>query len=130
MGNPIVRRLTVTILVVTGRPPDVPVPVLVILGASGLLKPFVLVTGVIDHQIHEKLHAPLMAALDQLLDICDRTIFIGDTVVVGDVIAHVHLWGLIGWTQPNNINAQVFDIVQFGDDTGDISNSIIIRVLE
>lgn len=91
MRNPIVGRLSVALLVVSGRPPDIPVPVLVILGTPRLLEPLVLVTGMVHHQVHEQLHSAVMAALDQRLDIGDRTIFIRDAVVVGNVITHVHL---------------------------------------
>ena len=87
MRNPVVRRLAVALCIIRGRLPDIPVPILVILRAARLFEPFMLIAGVIDNQIHEEFHTPLVAASNQLLDIFNCAILIGDAVVVGNIVA-------------------------------------------
>lgn len=103
--DPVIRGMSVPVLVKPGRLPDIPIAVLIILGASRLLEPLVLVAGVVDHQVHQQLHSPVMAALDQPLDINDRAVLVRDTVVVGNVVAHVDLRRLVGRTEPDNVHS-------------------------
>lgn len=126
MRNPVVGRLAIALLIILRRLPDIPVTVLVILGAARLFEPFMLIASVVDDQIHEEFHTALVAPGNQLLDIFNCAILIGDAVVVGNIIAHVHLRGFVRWTQPNDIDGEVLDVVQLGDDTGDIANTIVI----
>lgn len=89
-----------------------------------------LITSVIHYQIHEELHAPFMAPLDQLFHICDRTVFRGNVVVISDIISHVNLRRLIRGTEPNDIDTEVLDVVELRNDTGDITDTVIVGVLE
>lgn len=91
MRDPVVGRLAIALIIVFRRSPDIPIAVLVILGAARLLEPLVLVAGVVDDQIHQKFHTTLVAPGDQLFNIFNGTILIGNAVVVRDVIAHVYL---------------------------------------
>jgi hypothetical protein len=51
MASPVVWRLAVSLSIVPGRLPDIPIPERVVLGLSGLLEPMMLVTGVVHDQI-------------------------------------------------------------------------------
>ena len=128
MRNPVVGRVSVALLVILWRLPDVPVPKLIVLGASGLFEPLDLVTGMVHDKVHKELHPPVMASFDQRLDIGDRTVFISNAVVVGNVIAHVHLRGLVRRAEPDNVHPEVLDVVKLRDNTGDIANTIIVGV--
>lgn len=130
MRHPVVRRVSVPLLVKLGRPPDIPVAILVVLGASRLLEPLMLIAGVVDHQIHQRLHPPFVAALDEALDVLDRAVLVRDAVVVRDVIAHVDLGRLVDRTQPDDVDTQLLDVVQLGDDAGKVADAVIVGVLE
>lgn len=51
-------------------------------------------------------------------------------VVIGHIVSHIHLRRLEDRRQPDNINAQGFDIVQLRDDARDVADPIAIRILE
>lgn len=87
--------MAIALLIILCRLPNIPIPILVVFRAPGLLEPLMLVASVINHQIHEELHPPLMTSLDELLDICDRAVLVGDAVVICDVIAHINLRRLV-----------------------------------
>lgn len=129
MRNPVIRRMPIALLIKPGRLPDIPITVLIILRAPRLLEPLNLITSMVHHQIHQKLHTPVMAALDQFLDIRDRAVLIGDTVVVGNVISHIDLRRLVGRTEPDDIHAQLLDVVELGHDAGDVADAVIVGVL-
>lgn len=74
--------MPVPLLVVPRGFPDVPVPIFVVLGASRFLEPLVLVAGMVDDQVHDQFHAPLVAALYEAFDVLDGAVLIRDTVVV------------------------------------------------
>lgn len=128
MRNPVVGRVSVALLVILWRLPDIPVPKLIVLGASGLFEPLDLVTGMVHDKVHKELHPPVMASFDQRLDIGDRTVFISNAVVVGNVIAHVDLGGLVRRTEPDNVHPEVLDVVKLRDNTGNIANTVIVGV--
>ena len=85
-----------------------------------------LVACVIDHQVHEQSHAALVTTLDEVLHVRDRAILLGDAVIIRDIVPHVDLWRFVGWTQPDNIHSEVFDVVELGNDPGYIANAIIV----
>lgn len=116
-------------LIVPSRLPDIPIAILVILGAARFLKPFMLITSVVHDEIHEQLHAPIMTSLNQLLNICDRTELLSDSVVIGNIISLINAGRLVRWTQPDNVHADILDIIKLRDQSWDISNAIIVRVL-
>ena len=91
MRHPVVRRVTVALLIIPSRLPNIPIPILIVLGAARLLEPLMLVASMVDNQVHEKLHTALVTALNQLLDVRDRAILIRDAVVVGNVVSHIDL---------------------------------------
>lgn len=130
MRDPIIRRLAIPLLVIPRRLPHIPIAVLIILRAARLLEPLMLVTRMVHDQIHEQLHAPIMTALDESLDVRDRAVFFGNAVVIGDVVAHVHLGRLVRRTEPDDVHADVLDVVQLGDDAGDVADAVIVGVFE
>lgn len=89
-----------------------------------------LVARMVDDQVHQQLHAPLVAARDEVFHIFDGPILRIDAVVVGNVVAHVHLRRLVGRRQPDYIGPQLLYMVQFGHDSGNVTDSIVIGVLE
>lgn len=130
MRDPIIRWLPVPLLIIPRRLPHIPIPILTILRATRLLKPLMLVTSMVNNEIHQQLHAAIMTSLNQPLHIRDRAVFIRNAVVIGNVIPHVHLGRLVRRTEPDNVHADVLDVVQLGDDARDVADAVIVGVFE
>lgn len=73
-SGPIIWGLAVSLVVVSCGTPNVPVSIFVIFGGTRLTKPLVLVTGVIDLEIHDKFHSTTIQVLDQPIDILKTAI--------------------------------------------------------
>ncbi|MNN07800.1 hypothetical protein D3C81_1206340 [compost metagenome] len=71
-----------------------------------------LVGGMIDHQIHNELHPPVMKALKQFLPVLDRTKVIHDRLVVTDIITIVIIRRLIDRREPYYIDPQSLQIIK------------------
>ena len=133
---PVVRTHTVAVLVIFGRSPDVPVPLGVILGRSGLLEPLVLVRGVVDDQVEYDAHAAFVDLVDEVLAVLHRAVWPVDVFVVTDVVAHVHCYKIriiydkitsdlkpcmhtLGACEmrrdPDNVDAEIAQIIQLGN---------------
>jgi len=50
--------------------------------------------------------------------------------IIADVIPIIHHGRFIHRTNPHDIDAERFDVVEFGDDTGDVAHAIVIGVKE
>ena len=53
-----------------------------------------------------------------------------DLPIIRDIIAHVYLRRLVNRTQPDDIDAQSFDVVELGVDSRQISDPVAVGVLE
>jgi hypothetical protein len=73
----------------TRRAPPKPLTLGVLLRRAALDEPGVLVGGVVDHQVQDQLDAPLVQALDQLVEVGERAEHRVDVLVVADVVAVV-----------------------------------------
>lgn len=76
------------------------------------LKPNRLVARMVRHEIEENFHIQLVGALNQTIEIGQRTVLWLNVVVVGDVVAEVsHRWFEYRW-QPRCRYADFFQIFQ------------------
>lgn len=130
MGNPVVRRVPVALLIVLGRLPHVPIAVLIVLGTARFLEPLVLVTGMVDNQVHEKLHAARVTALNKTINVRNCAVRGVHAVVIRNIVAHVHLWRFVRRRHPDDINPELLDVVQLRHYAGDIADAIVVGVLE
>jgi hypothetical protein len=108
-----------------------------------------LIRCVIYHQVHDKPHASVVQSLDQRFNIRHGSIWRVNGTIVGNVIPHIDLWRFVDydgrnisshnltlsvvsefltWAQPDDIHAEVVEIVQLGHDAGDIPNPVSIAV--
>ena len=113
-----------------GVAPDVPVGLRVDAVAPRLLEPRVLVGGVVDHEVHDQPHAALVDALDQLVDVGQRPEGRVDVLVVADVVAVVVLRRPVDRRQPDDVDAQVGDVVEVVDDAADVADAVAVGVGE
>ena len=100
--------------------PDVPVPLGAVFRLSALLEPSVLmfrfnscrltrretylVTTVINNQVHDELHTTLVTGIFDLLPVLQGTVLRVDFLVVGNVVAHIGLRGLVHGGKPDDID--------------------------
>ena len=97
---------------------------------TALLEPFVLHTGVVDHQVHDDLHAPRVGTVQHFFEGFHAAEFGGNVVVVGDVIAAVHPGGGIERGEPDAVAAQRLDIIQLLVDPVQVAHAVAVAVLE
>ena len=97
---------------------------------AAFLEPFVLVTGVIYHQIHDDLHTPLMGAIQNLLEGFHAAVHGIDVHVVGNIITAVRTGGGVQGRKPDAVDAQGFQIVQLFQNAPQVTHAIAVPVLE
>lgn len=83
---PVVGGLSVTVCIILGRLPDVPISVRVVLGFAGLLEPLVLVTGVVDDQIQHQLHSSIVELVLQDINVIDISVRGPNFRIITDII--------------------------------------------
>lgn len=67
------------------------------------LEPLVLITGMIDDKIHDKLHPSVVHLGDETVDVGERAELRMDRLIVGNVVAVVDEWGSVDRRQPDSI---------------------------
>ena len=112
-----------------GRTPPIPVRVRIVLAAAGL-EPWVFVRRVVDHEVHDDLHAQPVRLGEQCVHVSESAEHRVDLLVVGDVVAVVVLRGLVDGAEPDDIDAQARQIVEALGDAAQVADSVAVRVLE
>lgn len=72
-----------------------------------------LFAAMIDNQVHDKLHPLRVTSIADRFPILHRSIPGIDRLIVGDIIAHVGLRRLVDGREPDDINAEVFEVGDF-----------------
>ncbi|KAF1964569.1 hypothetical protein BU23DRAFT_630803, partial [Bimuria novae-zelandiae CBS 107.79] len=93
--SPIIRRLPISVCIVSRRLPYVPVALRGRLGRARVEKPRMLIRRMVGHQVHNKLHVTLLHFLDEVIDISEVTVAWINIFVICNIITHVCLWTLI-----------------------------------
>ena len=93
-------------------------------------KPLMLITAMIYHKIEKDIHIPLLRLGNQLLHV-----FIGaesriNLVVIGNIIALVGKRGKKAGRNPDDIDSEFLQIIEFFNNPLDVSNSISLRILK
>ena len=96
----------------------------------GGMEAFMLVTGVIDHQIHDDLHVPFMGTVQHLFEGLHAAEFRSDVHIVGDVIAAVGTGGGVDGGEPDAVTAQGLDVIQLFVDAPQVTHAVAVTVLE
>ena len=71
-------------------------------------KPFVLVGGVIDDQVHDDFDATGSTFFYEAVEVRHGAVFGMNGFVVGNVISVVVIGAVINGTEPNHVHAQIF----------------------
>ena len=113
-----------------GIPPDVVVAVRIVLPLAALQEPGVFVGRVVDHQVQEHLESQLMGAVQDLLKLFERSVVRVDVPVVGNVIAVVRVRGRKDRAEPDPVDPEVPDVLQFVIDAVQIADPVAVAVAE
>lgn len=80
---------SIALFIIPRRAPEVPISLVAIFAAATLLKPFMLIASVVDDQVQDQFHAPLMTGVYKSLNVFDSTISWQYIFIIGHIIAHV-----------------------------------------
>ena len=97
---------------------------------AGFLEPGVLVGGVVDAELDEDLHVALVGGCEEALEVFDGAVAGVDGSVVGDVVAVVAEGRGIEGEEPEAGDAEVLEVVEAGDEPGEVADAVCVGVLE
>ncbi len=97
---------------------------------AGLFEPLVLVGAVVDHEVHDDADAALFALGDQAVHVLHRAEAWVDRVVVRDVIALVRERGDVDRREPEEVDAELLQGVQPGNDARKVADAVAVGVAE
>ena len=124
-ASPVVRLFSVYRIF-----PDVVVPVWIVFGLFAFQEPLVLIRGMVYHQIHQHLDFTPVRFLKKLFIVVHSSVVLVNSAVIGNVVAIVILRRLQHRGNPQNINAKLFQVIQFFYNSVDISDSVPIAVVK
>src|SRR5262249_987907 len=113
-----------------GRPPVVVVAIRVVTTAAALLKPRMLVAGVVHDQVHDHLDPATLHSPEYRVEVGTRAHLRDDGAVVADVVSVVVVGGLIDRVEPDDVHAQALDVIEARGDAADVTYAITVAVLE
>jgi hypothetical protein len=74
-------------------------------------------------------HSPRLAGLGQILHVLDSTVWLMNIFIVRNTIAYVVLGGFVHRGHVDNSDAEVFNVVNLADNTGDVAETVAIGIL-
>jgi hypothetical protein len=95
---------------------------------TGLSEPCMLIGAVVNDKIHNDVNVPgacLEKEKIEAVEIAEAGI---DIVIIRDIVALVGKWGAVHRRDPEDTDAESFQILQFDDDALDITDAIAVRV--
>ena len=93
-------------------------------------EPRVLVGGVVDDQVHHQLHAAVVHAREQRVEVGERAEHRVDALVVADVVAVVVLRRGIDRREPEHVDAERREVVEPPGDAREIADAVAVGVGE
>ena len=76
------------------------------------LKPLMLIRTVVYNQIHQDIHSPLLRLGKKFIKLLHSAEFLRNLIIIRNVIPLIHKRRPVDWRQPDNINPQIFQIIQ------------------
>ena len=89
-----------------------------------------LVAGVVDDQVHDQPHPAAVQLRDQLVELLERAEQRVDALVVADVVAVVGLRRGVDRREPQDVDAEVAQVVQPLQDAAQVADAVAVGVLE
>ena len=110
--------------------PPVPVALRVVPAGARLHEPRVLVGRVVDHQVHDQLHAALVDRGEQRVEVLERAERRVDVLVVADVVARVVVRRGVDGRQPDHVDAEPLEVIEPARDAGQVPDPVTVGVGE
>ena len=110
--------------------PDVVITIGRVRILASLLKPGMLVGGVVDDQIGDDLQPALMRRVEQRLEVHDGAVVVMDAHEIGDVVPVVLVRRGIHRQQPDAIHAKLPDVVEFLGHAPEVTDAVIVGIEE
>ncbi len=89
-----------------------------------------LVGGVVDDKIQDDADAMFFCFLDKCIEILQRSVHRIDVQVIQDVVAKIDLRRWEARSDPDGIDAELFQIVEFGSNAVEIADAVVVTVGE
>ena len=99
-------------------------------GAARALKPWVLVRGVIDHELGNNRQASPVRFPQEALEVAQLSVGGMNACIIRDVIAVVSQRRRVERQKPQSRDTQLFEVIQLLGKPVEVSNSIGVRVVE
>ena len=98
------------------------------LGLARPLKPRMLVGGVVDDQFGNHPQPALVGFGNKALGVGHGPVVAVHAPVFGDVITVIPAWRGVERQQPDGVNTEVGDVVEFGDQAGKVTDPVVVGV--
>ena len=110
--------------------PDVVVAIGIVFGFAALDEPAVFVAGVVDDEVDDEAHVALLDAFEQGVEVVHGAELFHDLAVVADVVAVVGVGRVVVGAEPDDVDAEVLQVVELGGDAGEVADSVAVGVFE
>lgn len=80
----------------------------------------------VDDEVHDNADIAFPGFFKKAIEIFHRPVIGVDGIVVAYVIAHVEQWALVNRRKPDDVDAEVMEVIELGDDALDVPDAIAI----
>jgi hypothetical protein len=89
-----------------------------------------LVGGVIDDEIDDEAHVALSDAIEEGVEVGHGAELLHHFAVVADVVTVVGIGGVEVRREPDDVDSEMLQVVEFGGDTGQVADAVAVGVFE
>ena len=97
---------------------------------AGFFEPFVLIRAVIDDEIHQDVHIAFLGLSNQTVHIVHGTEARVDIIIIGNIVALICERRAVDRREPDNVDTEVFEVIEFADNARKITNAVSVRITE
>ena len=110
--------------------PNIIVAVRVVFAPAALLKPPVLIRGVVDYEIHYHFNVSFVRLIQNLFEDVQIPEFLVDIRIVGYVVSVIRVGRGVNRGKPDCVHSEALYIIEFFQNTVQIPYSVSVSVLE
>ncbi|CCX63776.1 putative uncharacterized protein [Firmicutes bacterium CAG:791] len=89
-----------------------------------------LIGAVIDNEIHQDVHVALFGFGDQTVHVVHCAKARVDAVIIGNIVALIGKRRAVDRGEPDNIDAELLEIIELADDAGEITDAVSVGIIE
>ena len=126
--KPVVGRLFAVLTLAFS--PEIVVVIRIVFTLFALLEPLVLIGGVIYNKVHYDFKTSFVSLVENLFEGFKSAVFLGNVLVVGNVIAVVRKRGGVDGGKPDGVNAEALYVVELFKHAVKVAYAVVVTVLE